>query len=81
MWFMDECINLNQVAPYMSKKVVEWVRVTDAREKVRWASLLFENLIWELKKSRDMGNMTRVGIQITVLVGMRNLNTTTIPTS
>lgn len=81
MWFMDECINLNQVAPYMSKKVVEWVRVTDAREKVRWASLLFENLIWELKKLRDMGNMTRVGIQITVLVGMRNLNTTTIPTS
>jgi hypothetical protein len=81
MWFMDECINLNQVAPYMWKKVVEWVRVTDAREKVRWASLLFENLIWELKKLRDMGNMTRVGIQITVLVGMRNLNTTTIPTS
>ena len=81
MWFMDECINLNQVAPYMSMKVVEWVRVTDAREKVRWASLLFENLIWELKKLRDMGNMTRVGIQITVLVGMRNLNTTTIPTS
>lgn len=81
MWFMDEYINLNQVAPYMSKKVVEWVQVTDAREKVRWACLLFENLIWELKKLRDMGKMTRVGIQITMLVGMRNLNTTTIPTS